>query len=177
MPPSRVLLSVVSVGSLIGALATARRTVTSVHHVVVGAFAFGVSMLVFAAAPTLAFALPIAVVMGFASMMFMVTSTAIVQMRADPVMRGRVLALQADRVPGHHARSADPSWAPSVMPTGPRAGLVIGGLSGLAAGPGGSTPAPAARPATGSRPARPDPEHVVVDVDVDVDVVGDGAGG
>ncbi len=128
-----VLLSVVSVGSLIGALATARRTVTSIHHVVVGAFAFGASMLVFAAAPTLAFAMPIAVIMGFASMMFMVTSTAIVQMRADPVMRGRVLALQAIVFLG-----TTPIGGPIIGAIcdafGARAGLVIGGLSGLVAG-------------------------------------------
>ena len=128
-----LLLSVVSVGSLAGALATARRRVTSVRHVVTGAFAFGSSMLVFAAAPSLAFALPIAVLMGFASMTFMVTSTAIVQMRADPVMRGRVLALQAIVFLG-----TTPIGGPIVGAIcdafGPRSGLVLGGLSGLAAG-------------------------------------------
>ena len=40
-------------------------------------------------------ALPIAMLMGLTSIMFMTASTAIVQMRADPAMRGRVLALQA----------------------------------------------------------------------------------
>src|SRR4029077_1941649 len=41
-----LLLSVVSVGSLIGALAMARRNEVTVRHVVVGAFAFGTAMLV-----------------------------------------------------------------------------------------------------------------------------------
>jgi MFS family permease len=128
-----LLLSVVSVGSLTGALAMARRNETAVRHVIVGAFAFGASMLVFATAPTLAFAFPIAVILGFASMTFMVTSTAIVQMRADPVMRGRVLALQAivflgtTPIGGPIVGAICDAW-------GPRAGLVVGGLSGVAAG-------------------------------------------
>ena len=171
-----VLLSVVSVGSLIGALATARRTVTSVHHVVVGAFAFGASMLLFAAAPTLAFAMPIAVVMGFASMTFMVTSTAIVQMRADPIMRGRVLALQAIVFLG-----TTPIGGPIVGAIcdafGARAGLVIGGLSGLAAGAWGiyaSARRDARTRVTSGQLSAGDRRHDVVDV---VDVVGDGAGG
>jgi MFS family permease len=128
-----LLLSVVSVGSLVGALAMARRNETSVRNVIVGAFAFGTAMLLFAAAPTLAFAFPISVVMGFASMTFMVTSTAIVQMRADPVMRGRVLALQAIVFLG-----TTPIGGPIVGAIcdlwGARAGLVVGGLSGVVAG-------------------------------------------
>jgi MFS family permease len=71
--------------------------------------------------------------MGFASMMFMVTSTAIVQMRADPIMRGRVLALQAIVFLG-----TTPIGGPIVGAIcdvwGARAGLVVGGLSGLVAG-------------------------------------------
>jgi MFS family permease len=128
-----LLLSVVSVGSLIGALAMARRNEVAVRHVVVGAFAFGTAMLVFAASPTLAFAFPISMVMGFASMTFMVTSTAIVQMRADPIMRGRVLALQAivflgtTPIGGPIVGAICDAW-------GARAGLFVGGLSGVAAG-------------------------------------------
>jgi MFS family permease len=128
-----LLLSVVSVGSLTGALAMARRKETAVRNVIVGAFAFGAAMLVFAASPSLAFAFPISVVMGFASMTFMVTSTAIVQMRAEPVMRGRVLALQAIVFLG-----TTPIGGPIVGAIcdvwGARAGLVLGGLSGVAAG-------------------------------------------
>jgi MFS family permease len=128
-----LLLSVVSVGSLVGALAMARRNEVAVRHVVVGAFAFGTAMLVFAASPTLAFAFPISMVMGFASMTFMVTSTAIVQMRADPIMRGRVLALQAIVFLG-----TTPIGGPIVGAIcdvwGARAGLFVGGLSGVVAG-------------------------------------------
>ena len=56
---------------------------------------FGASMLGLAAAPNRRRPSPSACVMGFTSISFMTTSTAIVQLRADAMMRGRVLALQA----------------------------------------------------------------------------------
>jgi MFS family permease len=136
----------------------ARRNETAVRHVIVGAFAFGAAMLVFAAAPTLAFAFPIAVLMGFASMTFMVTSTAIVQMRADPIMRGRVLALQAIVFLG-----TTPIGGPIVGAIcdvwGARAGLVVGGLSGVVAGLYGLY-ASARREPSGGRVLTPDPASV-----------------
>jgi MFS family permease len=90
-----LLMSVVSVGSLIGALAAARRKDLSVHLVSTTAAAFGVSMLLLALAPNQPVAFVLGVAMGLTSITFMTTSTAIVQLRADPMMRGRVLSLQA----------------------------------------------------------------------------------
>jgi MFS family permease len=90
-----LLMSVVSVGSLLGALRSARRTNVSVHTVSLASAGFGASMLALAAAPNQPIAFAIGVVMGFTSISFMTASTAIVQLRADPMMRGRVLALQA----------------------------------------------------------------------------------
>jgi len=90
-----LLYSVTSVGSLLGALSTARRHRVEVRDVVRATVLFGVAMSVLAVAPTLAFAYPLAIGVGFTSILFMTTTTAIVQLRADPVMRGRVLALQA----------------------------------------------------------------------------------
>jgi MFS family permease len=90
-----LLMSVVSVGSLAGALASARRKDVSVHLVSGTAVAFGASMLLLALAPNQPIAFTIGVVMGATSITFMTTSTSIVQLRADPSMRGRVLALQA----------------------------------------------------------------------------------
>ena len=90
-----LLYSAVSVGSFVGALVAARRRSIDVHHVVVAAGLFGVSMAVIAASPNLLSSYPIAVFVGLFSILFMTSSTAIVQTRADPQMRGRVLALQA----------------------------------------------------------------------------------
>ena len=90
-----LLMSVVSVGSLLGALRSARRTNMSVRTVSLSAAGFGAAMLALAIAPNQPVAFAVGVVMGFTSILFMTASTAIVQLRADPMMRGRVLALQA----------------------------------------------------------------------------------
>src|SRR6185312_16497741 len=77
-------------------------------------------------------AFPVAMLMGFVSIAFMTASTAIVQVRADPMMRGRVLALQAIVFLG-----STPIGGPIVgaicQEFGARAGLVVGGVAGLAA--------------------------------------------
>jgi MFS family permease len=151
-----LLFSVLSVGSLAGALAMARRTSTSIRQVVVGSAAFGVALLAFAAAPSLMTAFPIALAVGFTSMVFITGSTAIVQVRSDPSMRGRVLALQAIVFLG-----TTPIGAPILGLVcdvwNPRVGLVIGGLGALTAAAWGTvaearwtrSTAPSAR-ATGS---------------------------
>lgn len=89
------LFSVVSVGSLVGALIAARRAVVTVRTVSTASLAFGVSLALLAVMPTFRAALPVALLMGLCSITFLTASTAIVQLRAAPEMRGRVLALQA----------------------------------------------------------------------------------
>ena len=127
-----LLYSVVSVGSLVAALTTARRTSISVTHVVRGAAGFGVALLLFAAVPNLAVAVPFALLVGFSSIMFMTASTAIVQMRAAPEMRGRVLALQAIVFLGTTPIGGPIlGWICEVA--GARAGFVVGGVGALAA--------------------------------------------
>ncbi|CAN5524541.1 MFS transporter [soil metagenome] len=127
-----ILFSVLSLGSLIGALWTARRTDVSNHQIVVAAAAFGASMFGLAAAPGLWAAFPVAIVMGMASIAFMTASTAKVQLRAAPEMRGRVLALQAMVFLG-----STPIGGPIVGGVsdalGPRAGIALGGIACLAA--------------------------------------------
>jgi MFS family permease len=89
------LFSVVSIGSLVGALVTARRADTGVRRVSLAALAYGAAMALMAVAPNVGVAVVLGVVLGVASITFLVSSTAIVQVRAAPEMRGRVLALQA----------------------------------------------------------------------------------
>ena len=128
-----ILFSFISVGSLAGALMTARRTTVGVRDVALASFAFGVAMLLFAAAPSLAFAFPIGLLVGASSIAFLTASTAIVQLRASPDMRGRVLALQAIVFLG-----STPIGGPIlgyVSDTlGPRAGVLIGGIAACGAG-------------------------------------------
>lgn len=90
-----VLFSVVSVGSLIGALVTARREDIDVRRVAHAALAYGAVMAVMAVVPGMAVAVPVGIALGLASITFLVASTAIVQIKAVAEMRGRVLALQA----------------------------------------------------------------------------------
>ena len=128
-----LLMSVVSVGSLAGALVAARRKDLEVHLVSVAAIAFGVTMLALALAPGQSAAFAVGVAMGFASITFMTTSTAIVQLRAEPSMRGRVLALQAIVFLG-----STPIGGPLVGAVaeglGARYGIGLGALAALGAG-------------------------------------------
>jgi MFS family permease len=128
-----LLMSVVSLGSLAGALAAARRTHVGVHTVSVAAVAFGASMLVLAVAPNQPIAFVVGVLLGFTSITFMTTSTAIVQLRADATMRGRVLALQAIVFLG-----STPIGGPIVGAIsehlGARWGLAVGAAATLGAG-------------------------------------------
>jgi MFS family permease len=128
-----LLMSVVSVGALLGALAAARRTTVDITVVSWAALLFGVAMGLLTISPGLALAYVFSFLLGLASTTFMTTSTAIVQIRSDPTMRGRVLALQAIVFLG-----STPIGAPIVgyvsQHYGARYGLAIGALAGLAAG-------------------------------------------
>ncbi|MEO9224621.1 MAG: MFS transporter [Acidimicrobiales bacterium] len=131
-----LFFSIVSIGSLFGALLAARRKTIDVRSVAVSAIAFGIAMLVLAASPNLGFGVPAAILMGFASIWFMTASTAIVQIRSAPEMRGRVLALQAMLFLG-----STPIGGPLLgwicQTFGARAGLVVGGVAAMAAATGG----------------------------------------
>jgi MFS family permease len=128
-----LLMSVISVGSLAGALRSAARKQVSVRTVSVTALGFGASMLALSAAQGTPMAFGFGVLMGFTSISFMTTSTAIVQLRAAPSMRGRVLALQAMVFLG-----STPIGGPIVgaisQRFGARYALLLGAVGTLAAG-------------------------------------------
>ena len=98
----------------------------------VAAMVFGVAMLLFSTAPDVAIAYPLALLVGFASVWFMTASTAMMQLRSDPRMRGRVLALQAIVLIG-----TTPVGGPLLGYVsdafGARAGVVLGGVAAIAA--------------------------------------------
>jgi predicted MFS family arabinose efflux permease len=126
------LFSVLSLGSVTAALVAAHRRSIDVHHVVMTALGFGVAMLIFASSPNLISAYPVALLVGFASVSYMTAATAIVQVRSDPAMRGRVLALQAMVIIGS-TPIGGPLLGAISDTVGPRAGLVVGGLAALGA--------------------------------------------
>ena len=128
-----LVYSVISVGSLIGALASARRITITVRQVVVSAMAFGGAMILLAVTPSLAFTFPIGVLVGASSIAFMTSSTALVQVRADPSMRGRVLALQAIVFLGS-TPIGGPILGAVCQVFSPRIGVLVGGVAALVAG-------------------------------------------
>jgi MFS family permease len=128
-----LLMSVVSAGSLIGALATARRRSIGMYAVSSAAVAFGVAMAALALAPNQPVAFLVGLILGLASIAFMTTSTAIVQTTSTPSMRGRVLALQSMVFLG-----STPIGGPIVgaisQHYGARYGLGLGALAAFGAG-------------------------------------------
>jgi MFS family permease len=127
-----VLFSVLSVGSLIGALVSAHRSKVTIRSVAIGALLFGISMFALALAPSLGWAFPIGLLVGFSSIVFMTASTAIVQVRAAPEMRGRVLAVQAIVFLGS-TPIGGPILGVICQTLGPPTGLAVGATSCLAA--------------------------------------------
>ena len=127
-----VLMSAMSIGSVVGALITARRREVAVRDLVRASVGFGLALLALAATPWFPLTLPVVVLIGLGSIMFMTTSTTIVQLRCRPEMRGRVLALQAMVFLG-----STPIGGPVIGVVseygGARVGIVVGGLACLGA--------------------------------------------
>ena len=128
-----LIYSVISIGSLAGALLSARRSSVSVRNIIWSTFGFGASMLLLAVIPSIPFAYPIGILVGISSITFMTTSTAIVQLRSDPSMRGLVLALQAMVFLGS-TPIGGPILGYVCQHFGARCGVAIGGVAAIAAG-------------------------------------------
>lgn len=159
------LLSVVSIGSLIGALASARRTSIDVRTVSRNAVVFGVGLALLTFAPGQPSAFALGFVVGLGSIMFMTAATAITQLAADPSMRGRVLALQAIVFLG-----STPIGGPIVGAIaesfGARYGIALGAIATLAAAGYGFFTVRARQPI----PAAPDAEPIPIPADVSSDL-------
>jgi MFS family permease len=89
------LYSVMSLGSMVGALSIARRRDVSTHLLAWAAIWLGVSMALLALAPNFTLALIAVVPVGVATIVMISGANAVVQLRATSEMRGRVLALTA----------------------------------------------------------------------------------
>ena len=127
-----LLYSVLSLGSFAGALMSARRTTVTIRDVALASAGFGAAMILLAAAPTVVVAFPLGFLVGVASVGFLTTATTLFQLRADPAMRGRVLAFQAMVFLGS-TPIGGPLLGAVCELVSPRAGLVLGGGSALVA--------------------------------------------
>jgi MFS family permease len=126
------LFGVLGAGSLAGALLTAGRREPSVRLLLASLTLFGVFMLAAAAAPTLPLEIAALVPMGVAALAFQTTTNTLIQLRSDPALRGRVMALYSVVFLG-----TTPIGAPIVgwvaERAGARAGLALGGIAVLLA--------------------------------------------
>jgi len=88
-----LMTAAMGLGALFGALVVASRARPS-HPLLLGSgLAFGAATIVTAAAPGLAWALPVLVVMGGSAIGFFATANATMQTASESLMRGRVMAL------------------------------------------------------------------------------------
>lgn len=88
-----LLFSTMSLGSVVGALQVARRHDLTLEALVKAAAGLGVTLTALALAPNPPLAMVATVGVGFSGMFVISGSSALVQLRADTAMRGRVLAL------------------------------------------------------------------------------------
>jgi MFS family permease len=126
------LYATMSLGSVAGALTVARRKDLSVAFLVTGGAGMTVATVALALAPTTPVALVAAVPLGFTSLMLISGTNAVVQLKSDPAMRGRVLALVSMVFLGSTPIGGPiVGWVSETFDA--RAGLMIGGIAtGLA---------------------------------------------
>ena len=122
------LTACMGAGAVAGGLIVASRNRPNIHRLTGIGMAFGVLICALALSPTLAVALAVAVPMGALSISFIATANATLQLRADPSMRGRVMALYAVAFLG-----TTPIGAPLVgwiaTEADPRVAFLVGGTA------------------------------------------------
>jgi MFS family permease len=123
-----VLTACMGIGAVAGGLLAAHRARPTPRLLQVLALVFGALLGAVALAPTLATAAVLIVFMGAASIGFIATANASLQLGADPAMRGRVMALYAMAFLG-----TTPIGAPLVGAiaqwTNPRVSLLVGAVA------------------------------------------------
>jgi len=122
-----ILYSIFSVGAVVSALVIARRGKVHLSHIVRGAAAMGVAMLLMSAAPGIALAMPAAFLVGMASILYMTSTTTIVQVGTKRELQGRLLALQTVFTAGTGLVGGPIcGWLADIA--GGRAPIVLGGV-------------------------------------------------
>lgn len=127
-----VLSSVVAIGSVTGALLSARRERPRLRTITLAAAGFGASLTSAALMPnTLTFGIAL-VLVGFSGLTVMTTANAYVQTTTAPAMRGRVMALYiAIFMGGTPVGAPLVGWVADTL--GPRWSLGLGAASGFIA--------------------------------------------
>jgi predicted MFS family arabinose efflux permease len=126
------LLAALGAGAVAGGLYAARSARTGVRRLTWAALGFAIAVGLLAAAPTMPAAVAACVLVGAASVTFLTTGNATIQLASKPSYRGRVTALWSMAFVG-----STPIGAPIVGAlsdaAGPRYALVLGAAACLAA--------------------------------------------
>jgi MFS family permease len=128
-----ILYAIFSCGAVASALIVAHRRLVRMRHVVLGAFALGLTMVLLAFVPGVAAAVPAVLLVGMASVLYTTATTTIVQIEAKPEMRGRVLSLQTVLLIGT-TPIGGPLLGWLADATGGRVPIIIGGAVCVMAG-------------------------------------------
>ena len=127
-----LLYSIFSVGAVVCSLIVANRGFIRIRHVLYGAVALGVTMLILAVVPNVGFAVPMVFLVGAASILYMTSTTALAQVESKREMHGRVLSLQTVLLIGPTAVGGPiVGWFADTF--GARAPLLLGGIAALLA--------------------------------------------
>ncbi len=125
-------LAAMGAGAVLGGLFTAHRSNPSTRLLAIIGLLFGGLIVAVALMPTRTAAIVLLVPMGAASITFIATNNATLQLRADHDMRGRVMSLNAIAFLG-----STPIGAPLLGfisdASSPRVSLIVGGVATLAA--------------------------------------------
>lgn len=127
-----ILYASMSLGSVATALVIAHRRLVGLNYAMLGAMALGLAMLVLAAMPNVITATIVVFFVGGASILYSTATTTLVQMKAKPSMRGRVLSLQSILLIGT-TPIGGPLLGWLADKQGGRAPLVVGGIASIIA--------------------------------------------
>ena len=121
------MYSVSSLGAVVCALIVAHKELVRIRHVILGAVALGLAMLLLAFVPGVKTAVVGVFFVGMAGILYMTPSTAIIQIEAKREMHGRLLALQMVVI-GGAALLGGPvlGWIADAL--GARAPMMLGGV-------------------------------------------------
>jgi len=123
-----VLTSCMGAGAVVGGLLAAHRARPTPRLLHTLALVFGVLLGAVALAPTLGLTAALLVLMGGASIGFIATANASLQLQADPSMRGRVMALYAMAFLGSTPIGA-PLMGAIAQWSSPRVALLVGAVA------------------------------------------------
>lgn len=126
------MFSVMSVGSMAGALVVARRTSADARFLAHATLGLAAATFALAAAPTLWVAMALSLPVGATSVLVIAGANATIQLTSAPAMRGRVLALMAVVFLGSTPIGGPiAGWVSETF--GARAGLALGAVASLGA--------------------------------------------